>query len=168
MPKLNLALFLLCLVFQGVVADELTNEKYRDIKRLIEITGASNLAEQMASVASQQFLQMLKASNPEIPDRALIVMETELKVLYAEKIPAPGGLLDQTIPIYDKYLSHEEIRELLAFYETPVGQKAILVMPSVVRDSTMAGQRWGQSLGPEIQERIVSALRREGLLEEAP
>ncbi len=130
----------------------------------MDVTGSANIAKQFASASSQQIFQLLKASSPEIPDRALAVMDRELMALFSEKMSAPGGLMDQAIPVYAKYFTHQEIRELLAFYQTPIGKKAILVLPKVVNESMMAGQRWGQSLGPEIEKRVMTALRREGLL----
>ena len=108
--------------------------------------------------------QALKASRPEVPDRALEVMDRELMALFSEKMAAPGGLMDQVIPVYHKYFTHQEIRELLDFYQTPIGKKAIMVLPRVVSDSMVAGRRWGESLGPEIETRVRAALEREGLL----
>ena len=67
-------------------------------------------------------------------------------------------------PVYDKYFTHQEIKELMAFYETPSGKKAILVLPTVINEAMGIGQGWGQALGPEIERRVNAALTREGLL----
>ncbi len=130
----------------------------------MDITGSANIAKQFTSASSRQIFQTLKASRPEISDRTLGVIDRELMALFSEKMSAPGGLIDQVIPIYGKYFTHQEIRELLAFYQTPAGKKTILVLPKVVNESMMAGQRWGQSLGPEIEKRVMAALKREGIL----
>lgn len=97
--------------------------------------------------------QILKAARPDIPNRALTVIETELISLLSEKIPEPGGLLEMTIPIYGKHFTHAEIRELLAFYETPIGKKAVRVLPEALSEGMITGQQWGKKLGPEINER---------------
>lgn len=164
LSRLILMFFLSGFIGQVAMADELTAAKSSDIKRLMDVTGSANIAKQFASATSQQIFQTLKASRPEIPDRALVVMDRELMALFSEKMSAPGGLMDQVIPVYDKYFTHQEILELLAFYQTPIGRKSILVLPNVVNESMMAGQRWGQSLGPEIERRVMTALRQEGLL----
>jgi hypothetical protein len=80
---------------------------------------------------------------------------------------APGGLMDQIVPIYDKNFSQQEIRDVIAFYNTPTGKKVIQVLPVVLRQSIEAGQKWGQTMGPEIQARVVAALDKEGLLPKA-
>lgn len=145
-------------------AEELTDGKRQDIRRLIESTGGSNVAKQFASASSRQMFQMLKAMRPDIPDRTLIVMDRELMGLFSEKMGGPDGLVEQVVPIYHKHLTHAEIRELIAFYETPIGRKTIAIMPQVVAESMQAGQRWGQALAPEIQRRVKDALLREGLV----
>lgn len=164
LKKYALAFLLSCLAGQVATAEELTAAKVGDIKQLMEITGSVNIGKQFASASSQQMFQILKASRPEIPDRALVVMNRELMNLFEEKMVEPGGMLDQSIPIYAKYFTHQEILDLLAFYQTPVGQKSIQVLPKVVNESMIVGQRWGESLVPEIERRIVAALRQEGLL----
>lgn len=148
-------------------AEELSEQKRQDIRRLIESTGGTNVAQQFASASSRQMFQMLKAMRPDIPDRTLVVMDRELMGLFSEKMDGPGGLVEQVIPIYHRHLTHGEIRELIAFYETPIGRKTIAIMPQVVAESMQAGQRWGQALAPEIQRRVKDALLREGLMSPA-
>lgn len=159
-----LMFFVSSLVTSVASADELTKEKIADIKQLMEVTGAGKIASQFGTAMSQQMFQILKSTRPDLPERALVVMEQELTSLLTEKMAAPGGLIDIAIPIYGKHFSHAEIRELLAFYETPIGKKSIEVLPAVMNESVAAGQEWGQKLGPEIRERVLAALKREGLL----
>jgi hypothetical protein len=159
-----LAAGFLLLLGGGAHADEPAAAKHADIRKLMEITGSSNIAVQFASAASQNLFRTLKAARPDIPERALEVMNRELVALFAERMNAPGGLIELVVPVYDKYFTHPEIRELLAFYQTSTGRKAIAVLPRVVRESMLVGQRWGESLGPEIERRVDAALRRENLL----
>ena len=168
LARLMLMVLLCTLVGSSALADSPDTAKVGDIKRLVDMTGSANIAKQFAAVVSQQFFQTLKASKPEIPDRAITVMDRELMALFSEKLAAPGGLIDQVIPVYDKYFTHQEIKELIAFYETPTGKKAIVVLPKVVNEGIVIGQRWGQSLGPEIEKRVKAALMREGLLPKGP
>ena len=90
-------------------------------------------------------------------------MKKELNALFQEKTEAPGGLVDQLIPIYNKYFTHEEIKRLYAFYQTDLGQKVIRTMPKATSEAMVAGEAWGQSLGPEIMQRLQEAVKREGI-----
>lgn len=164
MRRFVLAVVLSGCLGQAAIAEEISPSKLGDIKQLMEITGSANIAKQFAGMVSQQVFQMLKTSRPDIPAHAVDVMNKELLQLFSERMSVPGGLTDQIIPIYDKYFTQSEIKELLAFYQTPIGKKAISVLPKVVNESMLTGQKWGQSLGPEIDKRVKAVLTKEGLM----
>ena len=165
MAPLRGLLFAALLLFSlEASADALTPAKRADILKLLEVTGAANMAQQFVSGISQNLFRNLKEARPDVPDRAFDVMNRELTALFAEKLQAPDGLLDRTIPVYDKHFTHAEIRELLAFYRTAIGRKTIAVLPKVVGESMVLGEKWGESLRPEIEKRVAAALRKEGLL----
>lgn len=144
-------------------AEELTPAKRDDIWKLMQITGSSQIAQQFANAMTQDMFNSLKAARPDIPDRAFDIMHRELIALFSERMDKPGGLLDQIVPIYHRYYTHREIKELLAFYETSVGKKTIAVLPKIVIESMAVGRKWGESLGPEISRRVEAALKREGI-----
>lgn len=168
MRRFILAVVLSSCLGQAALAEEISASKLADIKQLMEITGSANIAKQFSGMVSQQVFQMLKKNRPDIPAHSVDVMNKELLALFSERMAVPGGLLDQIIPIYDKYFTQSEIKELLAFYQTPIGKKAIAVLPKVVNESMMAGQKWGQSLGPEIDKRVKAVLTKEGLMPTQP
>jgi hypothetical protein len=145
-------------------ADELTAQKRDDIKTLIVTTGGTNIAVQFGSALSQNLAKTLKAARPDIPERVFTVINKELITLFEERIDAAGGMVERVIPIYDKYFTHSEIRELLAFYQTNIGRKTIDVLPKIVSESMVIGQAWGQSLAPEINRRVEATLKKEGIV----
>lgn len=168
MRRFVLAVVLSSCLGQAALAEEISASKLADIKQLMEITGSANIAKQFSGMVSQQVFQMLKKNRPDIPAHSVDVMNKELLALFSERMAVPGGLLDQIIPIYDKYFTQAEIKELVAFYQTPIGKKAIAVLPKVVNESMLAGQKWGQSLGPEIDKRVKAVLTKEGLMPTQP
>ena len=62
------------------------------------------------------------------------------------------------VPIYAKYLTHEEIKDLLRFYESPSGAKFVSVLPQITQESMLAGQTWGANIG----ERALRKLQEKG------
>ena len=72
--------------------------------------------------------------------------------------------MKEIIPIYAKYFSEDDILQLIAFYETPLGQKMIEVMPQLTMDSMQVSMRWLQSKVPELQEQLKARLESEGLI----
>lgn len=141
-------------------AEELTAEKRADIERLLEITGAAALGKQMASVATAQFALVLKQAHPDIPQRILDILPAEVEHVFTTHM---GSFTDRMIRLYHKYYTGKEIKELLRFYSTDLGRKTIQVMPALLNESMQAGQEWGKSLGPVIQQRIAARLKQEGI-----
>jgi len=58
------------------------------------------------------------------------------------------------IPLYDKYYTEQELRDLIAFYKTPTGQKAVIVSPLLAGD---ASAKTTQFLMPTMMQRIKDA-----------
>jgi uncharacterized protein len=144
-------------------ADELTAQKKEDIRKLIATTGGTKIAVQFAGALTQNLAKTLKAARPDVPERVFTVINSELIALLEERMNTPGGMVDRVIPVYDKHFTHSEIRELLAFYQTNIGRKAIDVLPKIIGESIAIGQAWGQSLGPEINRRVEAILKKEGI-----
>lgn len=149
---------------QPVSAADLSPEARADIRHLLEITGASNLGDQMAADTTDQLVQLLKAANPQMPKRAFDVVNREVTAVVTEQMSAPGGFLDQIVTVYGKNFTSAEIRELIAFYESPVGKKTVSTMTQVMGESMAIRQKWGQTIVPEIDRRVTDALGKEGLL----
>ena len=154
---LLLALSILCVPAR---AEDLTQEKRADIERILEMTGALAIGQQMAVAAVSNFTQSLKKARPDIPQSALNVLPAEIAATFEENI---GSLREQIIPIYHKYFTADEVKEMIRFYSSDLGQKTIKVMPSLVQEGMLVGQRWGESLGPKINQRVTDRLRKQGI-----
>jgi hypothetical protein len=77
------------------------------------------------------------------PDRITKFMETFSKKLEAN-VP-PSAVVDAMVPIYARAFSMEEIQGLIQFYESPLGQRIVKVMPKVEEDSQNAGLQLGNT-----------------------
>jgi uncharacterized protein len=150
---------LLALLVPGAaLAQEAQNRA--QIRELMRITGSAQIGIQFANAVSHDMARQLRQARPDIPERAIAVVNQEVMKLFEERI---DGLLDTVVPVYEKHFTPAEINDLLAFYRTPTGRKAISVMPAVMNESIAAGQNWGRNLGPEIGRRVQAALKREGI-----
>ena len=116
-----------------------------EIRKLIELTGAANVS----ADALRQIIGPLKAGFPEVPDE---FWDTFIKEVRSDE------LIDLVIPIYDKYYTREEIRDLTLFYQSPVGQKTIKVLPKLSAEAIDAGQEWGKM----VADRAMRKLKEKG------
>lgn len=139
--------------------------KRADIRRLLELTGAVNMANQSMDGMESSVKTLMSGSLPPGEYR------DQLLDLFFQKFRAKrdtNQLIELVIPIYDKYYTHDDIRALIAFYETPVAKKMVAVLPKVVQESQTAGLNWGGDLGrqcmlevlgehPELQRALLEA-----------
>ena len=151
------------IAYGNALADEVTPEKRADIRQLIGVTGAAGLSGQVTELAGRSISSTLRRTRPDIPERVVAVVNSELAKLFAERVDTPGGLVDRLVAIYDKHFTHAEVKELLAFNQTPIGRKTLQVLPTIMSESLAAGQAWGQSLAPEVHQRIEAVLKKEGI-----
>ncbi len=118
------------------------------VRQLLEKVHATELALR----ALEAGLPAQRASNPRIPavfwDRFLVQANARR-----------GELADMIAAVYDHQFSTDEIRQLLAFYDTPLGQKLLRTLPSLMQESMKAGQEWGTRIGIE----VATQLEAEGL-----
>jgi hypothetical protein len=71
-------------------------------------------------------------------------------------------MIDQVAALYARTFTAEELREVVAFYRGPTGQKFVQRLPLVTQESMLIGQRFAQSIGTEIRDRMVEELRKRG------
>jgi hypothetical protein len=119
--------------------------KRADIIRLLRMTGAAKGAAQ----ALDLMLPSLKQSMPEVPEPVWREFRSEVR---------EEDLIELTYQIWDKHFTHQEVRDLIRFYESPTGQKIIKETPAIQQESLVAGQKWGA----QIVDRILVRLREKG------
>lgn len=144
----------------GMAEESLTPQKKADIEHLLKETGALAVSQQMAGLASVQLAQTVRQMRPDIPEEIISVLPEEVQAVFAANLES---FKEAMIPLYHKHFTGEEIKEMIRFYETDLGKKVIRVMPVLIADSMEIGQRWGQSLGPQIDARIRARFKKEGV-----
>ena len=132
----------------------------RDINKLMEITGAQRLGEQMLALVTQQISQAIRQQNPNAPPRMLELAAEVTKGFFTRELPA---LMPRIAATYAKVLTPEDVRGMIAFYETPLGRRMIEVMPQLQQSGAQAGQEWAKALLPQLQAELVERFKQEGL-----
>lgn len=145
------------------VAEALTPEKQAAIEQFMTMAGSNKMGNHFAGLFVQQITQAIKAANPSIPEQAQSIIREEVHAAIEAKMQGGDSLQTALYPVYNQYLTLEEIKILIAFYQTPVGKKITAVMPKLTQETMLAGQKWAQALAPEIKARISSRFLKEGI-----
>lgn len=104
--------FVLLLAF-ALMAQAQDNKKYEAAMiKMLEVSKSMDAMKQMAP----QIISMVKQQAPAAPEEFWNGLEKGMLEMYDEIIKA-------MIPVYEKYLTLEDIEGVIRFYETPVGKK---------------------------------------------
>lgn len=140
---------------------EIAPAKRAQIEALLEVTGALDIAKLMSEAVTKQITNALSQTRPDIPAKAFDIVSEEVNLVISEAMTSTGGFVDLIIPVYDKHFTSADLELLIDFYKTPIGQKVVSKMPGITGEAMQIGQRWGQSLGPKIAERVKARLMAE-------
>ena len=156
---------IVCVLTAPAAADNITPAKRADIEKLMRIIGPSppEATKQMSNLFIRQLSQELKASRPDLPAKTYRILSEEINQAVEECMTADGGYLDMVVPIYDRHLSHEDIKGLLKFYQTELGKKMIKTYPLIFQESMALLQDWSKSIEPLIKNKVNQRFQKEGI-----
>lgn len=120
--------------------------KEADIRRLIDVSGMRTSVTEVMGKMEKDMRPVLSNSLPPGDYREKLLDLFFVK--FNEKFDMEK-LIDLAVPVYDKYFSDDEIKELAKYYETPIGQKAKSVLPKVMSELQEAGKQSGEKIGRE-------------------
>jgi hypothetical protein len=88
------------------------------------------------------------------------VLDEEFKKAFA----APDGLMAGIVGVYAKHFAAEDVKGLVAFYNTELGKKLIGVMPALMQESVVVSQQWAEREMPRIGRVLDERLKKEGIV----
>lgn len=105
--------------------------KEADIRALLELVGARDLVQESVNLSAEQYREKLLATvaNNEKNQAFVNAVITD----YEKKFDV-DQVTEQLVAIYDKHYSSEEIKELLQFYGSPLGQRMASEGPKISRE----------------------------------
>jgi hypothetical protein len=109
----------------------------------------------------QQMSQSMRQSNPNIPPRMLEIADEVARALFTKEFPS---LTPRLVATYATVLTHDEVKQLLAFYDTPLGKRMIEVMPTLQQAGAQTGGEWAQQLIPQLQTELLARFKQEGFV----
>lgn len=134
-------------------ASKMDPAKEADIRKLLDLAGTRDVAVRTLDQMSSTLRPVLENSMPPGDYRAKLIDLFFAK--FKSKADAQH-IVDLAVPIYDKHFSHEEIKGLMQFYQTPLGHKTLTELPSLLSELRDAGEKWGQAVGRESMEEVLA------------
>ena len=128
------------------------------IRELMQINNALGSAETVAQAMLQHLTSALRQRDPNLPPAVAKIVQDETLTTFRSN---QATLVAEVGRIYERHFSIAELKDVIAFYRTPTGQKLTRTMPVVANESMQAGQRWAQEITPKLAERIKTRAEKE-------
>ncbi len=109
--------------------------KEADIRSLMELVGARDVVQDGAENAIEQSREKLLTTVPN-NDKGKAFVKA-FATSYQKKLDT-DQIAEQLVGIYDKHFTDDEIKGLLQFYGSPLGQKVAGEMPKINRETQAA------------------------------
>lgn len=111
--------------------------KDADIRSLLELVGARDQVQDGLNNAAEQYRQNLLETVPNNDKGQAFV---NAFVAGYQKNFDPNQVTDQLVAIYDKHFTEDDIKGLLQFYGSPLGQRVASETPKVSREVQAASR----------------------------
>jgi uncharacterized protein len=141
MKHLLLILFVSMLAFN---ANAQADSKEKLIKEMLELSGAKKMALQTMEMMIGSFKKRMPTVENNFWDEFMKEADND-------------DLVNMIIPVYAKHFSENEVKELISFYKTPIGQKMVEKLPLISQESFGIGEAWGKALGEKVVNKLKAA-----------
>lgn len=137
-------------------------ESLHAASELASLTSAGVVTQIAATLTNETWPSVeaaLRVKNPRIDPGTLATLRREFEDLQAR---ATREALAESAPIYARYFTAEELRQLIAFYRTPVGAKALTAMPRASLELLQGMGPRLQRLSQTVSQRFAAILQQHG------
>ena len=117
------------------------------VYELVDLMGGQDQMVQMHN----QFISMLASSSPEMAAHEPVLRK------WAETYLSWDQMRDGMADIYRKHFNETEIKGLLDFYQSPVGQKSVELMPVLFQEGGQLGMSVAQAHQGDLERMIEEA-----------
>ena len=135
-------------------AVSIESAKEAEIRSLMELVGARDAIQDATARGTEQFRENLISSVPD-SDRGQQFVNA-FAADYQKKFN-PDEVTSQLVAIYDKHFTDEEIKGLLQFYGSPLGQKFAAEMPKINTET----QAMNRAVGTRVAKEVMQDLRKQ-------
>jgi hypothetical protein len=125
---------------------------------VITIKGASGMTDPLVRGVIETVKNSFVPTNPNLT-RELNDVAT---LLHKELDGKSSEVLDQMARAYATRFTEQELKDLLVFYKTPLGQKFVKTEPDAIEDGLNRARQWAEAFGDTVMARMRSEMQKKG------
>ncbi|MGD1016931.1 MAG: DUF2059 domain-containing protein [Roseiarcus sp.] len=142
----------------GAHADEPTPAALNYANQIFADIGMKALIDQVVPGMLAQLERNVTTTRPELKDA---LHETVLAI-EPEFVKTEQGVMTDSVKFLASKMTEQELKDTLAFYESPAGKKYVAIEPSVVQEVGNRARAWRQQLSTDILARAHEEMKKKG------
>jgi hypothetical protein len=127
-------------------------------KQIVELKGAKELYQPLVRGVIQKVKNQFMQTNF-MWGKDLNEIAANLERDYSPRV---NELVDTSARIYASYFTEAELKEILTFYQSPVGRKLIAEEPKALEESMANAGNWGDKFSDEVIAKMREEMKKRG------
>jgi hypothetical protein len=127
-------------------------------RELVELKGAGQMFDPIIINIVEQTKGTLLQTNPQLAKD----LNDASTLLRAEFVARRNDLLVEAAKFYAQRFTEGDLKELVAFYKTPIARKMVAQEPQALDDTFNYVQAWAPRLGEEVMNRFRAEMKKKG------
>ena len=139
-------------------AQELTKTTIAAAREMIIAKGAATTFDPVVRGVIEKVKQSFVPTNPNLSrelDEVAVALEKEYD-------PRRAEVLDQIASAYARHFTEPELKQLLVFYKTPLGQKWAREEPAAIQEAIHRVTEWSNEFGEVVLGRFRNEMAKKG------
>jgi hypothetical protein len=148
---------------RAMAQDTPSAETIQAAKDLMAVMSPDTIRQMVSGMTNQVWPAIereVRAKRADIEQSTLTELRTEFENIQMRYM---AGVMADAPTIYAKHFTAAELRDMLAFYKTPTGQKSLKAMPQVMTDIFAMIMPQMQGLQAQIITAFQEVLRKKGI-----
>lgn len=127
-------------------------------KEIVAAKGGTTIYDSVLPGVVEQVKNMFLQQNPALSrdlNEVAVKLRTDLRGRTSE-------LTDEIARLYALRFTEQELKDVLAFYKTPLGQKVISEEPKILDASVQQAQAWANKISEEVLDKMRAEMKKKG------
>jgi hypothetical protein len=143
---------------QTAAAQTVSPAQLKLAQQVVELSGSSRAFDRAIPSIFQQTYTTLVQANPDLQKDLTEVTERLIPEFDARK----AEILQIVAQAYANKFTETELKELAAFYGSPIGKKLVAEHTAILQEAFQRTQEWGGKVSQELIERIRVEMKKRG------
>jgi uncharacterized protein len=141
-----------------VAAQQPTPSAIATAKELLTVKGATSMFDPLIPGMIESTKNAILPSNPSL-FKDLNEVAAKLRTEFS---PKRNEIIDEIARLYAQRFTEPEMKDVIAFYKSPVGKKFVTEEPSLIDQGLSRAEAWSQRMSQDVMNRFRAELKKKG------